>query len=294
MLVTGECEQVASVACLRTARAGGRPIPAPVCLASTACLSFESSTMNSRLEKAISRHLIRSLDKQIYLDSLLASEGHRPHYDAGSGLLCVGPQHKWQTQILGAEFEQRGIWLWGWADAFAHHPPRLYPFHRTLQEYGERHDIAELTTPEVSLDLLDSHTLALLATDVCEANGYYLHPFEGGTFFMLVADDKFPNCPDPPLLRITAIFPRALSSLDIPDHRLALAGYLDYYNLTHEQVDDKLVVKENGDPVLTATFDEQNRLTHMEANLKPAASSEGDSDAVESWEEGQLRRMMGW
>jgi hypothetical protein len=81
---------------------------------------------------------------------------------------------------------------------------------------------------------------------------------------------------------------QAIASLDIPDHRLALAGYLDHYNLAHEQDGDRFVVRENGEPVLTATFDEHNRLTNLEVTL-----SSNERTGGEPWDRGQLRRMLG-
>lgn len=72
---------------------------------------------------------------------------------------------------------------------------------------------------------------------------------------------------DPPLQRIVSIFPQAIASIDIANHKLAFIGYLEYYGLAHEQVEDRLVVKEDGGAVLTATFDELNRLTKLQGTL---------------------------
>lgn len=116
-------------------------------------------------------------------------------------------------------------------------------------------------------DWTRGHVLAMIASGVCRADAYYRCTYEGGAAFVLIMDENFPKCTDPPLQRIATVFPQAIALLEIPDHKLALAGYLDHYGLRHEQDGDKIVVKENGEPVLTATFDERNRLTNLETTL---------------------------
>lgn len=68
-------------------------------------------------------------------------------------------------------------------------------------------------------------------------------------------------------MRIASVFPQAVSAIEIPDHRLALLGHLDHYGLGYEQEAGKVLVKENGETVLAATFDELNRLTNLEVQV---------------------------
>lgn len=53
----------------------------------------------------------------------------------------------------------------------------------------------------------------------------------------------------------------------------------------------RIVVKEGGEPVLTATFDEQNRLTSLEVRLEARADSSAAAPS-ESWDQAQLRRLL--
>ena len=231
--------------------------------------------------------IICSLEKQISLSDLVGVLGWS--YDLATGELSFGNQHHWHSQLLGTESQSSNTWLWAWANTESNIPAHLLVASLVLKAYGVQHGIPELTTPQLPLDQIDSHTLALFASGICEANAYYRCPYEGGALFVLIMDDNFPKCTDPPLQRIATVFPQAIASLEIPDHRLALAGYLDHYGLGHEQDGGKIVVKEDGEAALTATFDEQNRLTKLEAKLKSEAASRG-----ESWDDGQFRRMMGW
>lgn len=239
---------------------------------------------------------VYSFDKQVFLSNLIGESGWV--FDLPLGILTFSNQFRWQTQLLGTESETSGIWLWAWANTESNIPAHMLVASLVLKAYGEQHGIPELTTPQVPLDQINGHTLALLASGICEANAYYRCPYNGGALFVLIMDENFPKCPDPPLQRIATVFPQAIASLDIPDHNLALTGYLDHYGLSYERDDDKIVVKEMGEAVLTATFDELGRLTNLEVKLK----TEGDGLAEElptenppgeSWDEAQLRRMMG-
>jgi hypothetical protein len=138
---------------------------------------------------------------------------------------------------------------------------------------GEQHQIRELTELEVSVNVADGHTLSMIASRVCPANACFRCPYEGGALFVLIKDENFPRCTEPPLQRIATIFPQAISSLNIPNHPLAFSGYLDDYGLAYERDQDQIVVKENGVPVLTASFDEQDRLAKLEATLTRDSSA---------------------
>jgi hypothetical protein len=237
------------------------------------------------------RHIAPSLDKQHYLCQITGNHDWR--FDLGTGLLAFGNQYHWHIQLLGTESEASGAWHWAWGNGNSNIPEHLLVASLALKAYGEQHGIPELTTPQLPLDQVDGHKLALLASGVCEANAYYRCPYEGGALFVLIMDENFPKCTDPPLQRIATVFPQAIASLDIPDHKLALSGYLDHYGLIHEQDENQIMVHENGVAVLMATFDEQNRLTHLEVKLKAEANDPDVTNSGESWDDGQLRRMMG-
>lgn len=231
------------------------------------------------------------VDKQLYCTHLV--RGNAWHFDLRAGAISFAKQYRWQTQVLATESEASGTWLWAWANTDSNIPTHLLVASLALKAYGDQNGIPELTTPHLSLDQVDGSTLALFASGICDANAYYGCPYEGGALFVLIMDENFPKCTDPPLQRIATVFPQAIASLEIPDHKLALTGYLEHYGLSHEQDGEKIVVKENGEVVLAATFDEQNRLTKLEAKLEGAEPKSDAGGAVESWNEMQLRRMLG-
>jgi hypothetical protein len=208
--------------------------------------------MQSNVDTVIVYHLAPSIDKQLHLTELIGNKSW--FVDLQKSLISFGNQYHWRIQVLGTESEVSGTWLWVWANTSSNLPNHLLTASLVLKAYGEQHKIPELTTPQVPLDQVDGHSLALIASDICEANAYYRCPYEGGALFVLIMDENFPKCHDPPLQRIATVFPQAIA-FEIPDHKLAFTCYLDYYGLSHEQEDRRIVVKENGEAVLSATFD---------------------------------------
>ena len=226
--------------------------------------------MHFALPFLFSRHAAASFDKQCYLASLIDSEPW--HFDLASGLLSFGDKYHWHAQLLGTEADDSQTWLWAWANTGSNIPPTLLQCALQMKELGDQRLIEDLTTPQLPLDEIDGHVLSMIASGVCQANAYYRGPYEGGAAFLLIKDDAFPKHTDPPLQRIASVFPQAISNIDIPNHKLALMGHLEFYGLAHEQEGDKIMVKENGEPVLTAMFDKRNRLTKLDVTIGPDAT----------------------
>jgi hypothetical protein len=213
------------------------------------------------------RHAAASFDKQLHFATLVGELNW--HLDLASGLLTFADKYHWPAQILGTEAEDSQTWLWSWANEASQIPTRLQGAALMLRMLGQHHGIPELAEPQLPLDVVNGHTLSMIASGVCRADAYYRCPYDGGAAFVLIKDENFPRCTEPPLRRLTSVLPQAISSLDIPNHRLALTGYLEYYGLPFQQEGTEVVVRENGEAMLTATFDELNRLTKLEATITP-------------------------
>lgn len=236
-------------------------------------------------EEIWASRIASACDKQFHLQDLVGQL--TGNLSIASGLLSFDEGYRWQVQFLGIESYSAGIWMWPWGGTSNRVSPELLHACCTMKTFGQQRDIPELIQPEVPLACIDGQSLSLLAVDVCQANGYYRCPLDGGNLFVLIKDEKFPKCPDPPLRRIATIFPQVLTSFDISDHKLALTGYLDHYGLGYERDGEKLLVKDHGEVVLAATFDDQNRLTALEVELESNAEPSG-----QSWDERQIQRML--
>ena len=223
------------------------------------------------ISELLFRHTVSSFDKQLHLAELV--EGLEWHLDLASGILSFGDRYAWRIQLLGTEAEETQTWLWAWANEASNLPPSLLQSSLQLRAFGEEQQIPELSTPMFPLDGIDGHLLAMLASGVCEADAYYHCPYEGGAAFVLIEDENFPKNTEPPLQRIASVFPQAIASIEIENHGEALTGYLEHYSLVGEVEGNTLVVREDGEAVLTAAFDEEDRLAKLEVSITSVASA---------------------
>jgi hypothetical protein len=83
--------------------------------------------------------------------------------------------------------------------------------------------------------------------------------------------------------------PEGRPLLDIPNHQIALEKYLETYGLFTEIAQRRIVARQNGEVVLTATFDESNQPGKLDVAQKPETVS-----ADELWDQLLVRRMLGW
>jgi hypothetical protein len=138
-----------------------------------------------------------------------------------------------------------------------------------MKKLGEQNQIPELTQRQPALtEEMNGHIVSLIASGVCDADAYYRGPYDGGAVFLLIKDAKFPRSKESPLARLATVFPQAISTFSISDHRLALTSYLDGAGIAHVKEGNAIIVKEGKETVLTATFDKRNWLANLEATFK--------------------------
>ena len=218
-----------------------------------------------------SYHALVSFDKQLHLANLVGDFDWQ--FDLQSGVLSFADHFHWSAQVLGTESDVSGTWLWSWANEQSGISECLIESSRVLKAFGERHKIPELTEPEVSVKRIDSHMLSLISSGICRANAYYRGPFDGGAAFLLIQDELFPHNAEPPLARIATVCPQAISTLGIPNQRLAFLSFLAFHEIQCEIRGNVVTVEEQRKPKLFAEFDEQNRLTKLEARIEGVDSS---------------------
>lgn len=223
--------------------------------------------MPTTFSSLFARHLLSSFLKQFHLSDLIGESAWR--FDVPTGTLSFGDDIHWHAEILGTESEETQTWLWAWANTGSNLPAALVQASLEMKKLGEQHQIPELTEPQSALtEDVNGHVLSMIANGVCDADAYYRGPYDGGAVFLLIKDAKFPQPQESPLSRLATVFPQAISTFSIADHRLALTSYLDGAGIAHVNEGNVVIVKEGKETILTATFDKQNRLANLEAMLK--------------------------
>jgi hypothetical protein len=217
------------------------------------------------LHTLFDRYAPAAFDQQLLLEELAGKSAWS--LDLSTGILSFGNQFSWRVQVLGTESHMTNTWLWAWANEASLVPPDLLRASLAMRGFGFLHRITEFMESEIPLGAIDGHYLAMIASGVCQANCYYRAPYDGGAVFLLINDSSFPRNQESPIRRICSVFPQAISTLHIQNHRLAFSGYYEHYGLAFESIGNEMAVKQNGETVLTAIFDGQNRLTELKAKI---------------------------
>lgn len=217
------------------------------------------------LKDLIDEHAVASFDKQMHLRELTANLDWS--FQMETGLLSFGNRQRWRAQILGTESMSSRTWLWAWANEASGIPPRLLMAAGVMRHWGERLSIPELTEPEVPLRAVDGYLLALVASGLCHADGYYRGEYPGGSAYLLVSDENYPRRADCSAARVLSVLPQALTSLPIGNHKTALLAYLKYCGLAGCWDGNTFTAHEQGRTALTASFDERDRLVQLWGEL---------------------------
>ena len=210
----------------------------------------------NRLIDHFERFALVSLEKQARLLSFLGEHVLELDLDAGTATFN---DLSLPFQVLGTESDNALTWLWAWADEQTEIPDRLVASSRELRAWGEKERIPELSLPSVDLNRADGTMLALIASEVCKASGYYRDPYEGGALFLLlhgVALDDRQVFDRPGLVRQLA----DLSARYDFNHRNALVSYFRNKGIPCSETGNAISAElANGERII-ADFDDAGRV----------------------------------
>ena len=213
-----------------------------------------------------------AFDRQLLLADLI---GDLPWvYNLRAGILSFGDRYHWKAEVLGTESEESRTWLWAWANEASNIPAQQQTASLRLKTLGEGHGIDVLTEPVISLEHGNGHAFASIAVGEGLGKAYYRGPYVGGAVFLLITDERLQFNVDEPLQRILAVFPQAISAMEIADHREALRSYLKYYGLEPVDEDNALILRRQGRELLRAEFDEFGRLRELKGTLEHSSRTE--------------------
>lgn len=224
--------------------------------------------MPTTFDALYTEFVISSFDKQLHL-----ADVHGEHdwgFNMTDGQLTFDGSVSYRIQILGTEDHVGRTWLWAWANKASGIPDELLRAANDLRSFGDAHEIRELAEAKAPLDDLEGHTVGLVAAGFAKGKAYYRCPYKNGALFVLITDDKLQFSVPNRLVRALTIIPQAISALEIRDHRTAISAYLRQQGVEVTQDGGNLVVPGEREPLLTAEFDEINRLTKLESRLKPS------------------------
>jgi hypothetical protein len=224
-------------------------------------------------------------------DAALLSFEHQLHLSETIG------EHAWETDLAEPRFSFTGdhpltctkvhllgsaapgpkSWLWSWANPF-NYGDEVLELARFVRDFGQRHDIPELSTSEVPFDALpgaptDPAQVTSLMMEAAKAAAKrwtsYQGPVGGGTRAgFLIEHPEFQLSP-PEGARVARVLQQGIMELTIHDHRRAIHAYAVNRGLGVQHNGSQMYLTGPGFSV-SAQFDQQNRMTAMSANLAGA------------------------
>jgi hypothetical protein len=179
-----------------------------------------------------------------------------------------------KVHLIGSAAPGPKSWLWSWANP-ANYRDDVLELAKFVRDFGERHNIAELTKPEVPFDTLpgsptEPHLVTSLMVEAAKAiaNRWtsYQGPVGGGTRAGFLIEHPEFALPVPAGPRVVRVLQQSLVGLRMYDQRRAFHAYA---------VNRKLGVQHNGPQMyisgpgfsVSVQFNEKNLVTNMSANM---------------------------
>ncbi|MEI7026515.1 DUF6882 domain-containing protein [Paenibacillus sp. y28] len=177
--------------------------------------------------------------------------------------------HRFEVQIIGTHSYRDHTWLWSWANEKSNIPERLLEAARALKAYGIQNGVQELTTPRflINNELSEWH-LALTASGLTEANGFYLGKQEHNTVVFLVEKHNYSirEEEDKQDLYASAYFDyfwKFTESFKVNDHYAAMKQYLAFTEFEYEERSGDIIVHLS-EPYLKVSFHKNKTLKDIE------------------------------
>lgn len=222
------------------------------------------------LQALYQTHALASFGQQLALLPII-QEGQWA-FDMQSGTLDFSTpegSRAFPVQILGTEGYSAASWMWGWANTASAIPEPLLAAGRQLQQLGEALGVPELSQPSHPLEQADGHTIALVASGLLQAAGYYRCPYEGGALFVLLDDPSAHEPSDRLDLRLVRLLAEAAGALAPFDARAGLRGWATRHGADLDDRGEQLIITPpQGDPV-QISLDAQGRITEISSRFTP-------------------------
>jgi hypothetical protein len=236
--------------------------------------------MSQALLDLYHRHVGPVFDRQRRLADFLDEngEGGGWGYDVASTALAFGKAISFEAHLLGSFAEGNRTWLWAWANRHLNLPAANRALAEAVRRLasGPELQVFAADGPVGCDDLLPeeladeaAHAFGVIVTGALEHDAYYTLPYEGGRGVAVIRDRRLRRPEPHPLLRISSVFTQAISGYPIPDHRAAFTAYAESCGLQARAAGEEVRVLSAGAEVMTARFDEQNRLTRLECTVTP-------------------------
>lgn len=217
--------------------------------------------MTNKLQELYETHLLMGLRKQRHFASLLGE--HSWQYDKQAGTMTFEPGHTFQVQLLGTEAAASDTWLWAWANPDSNIPEGQLSAANRLRQLGQEWGVEEWTTPQLAREQLPAHLLGAVALAVLEQPAYYRASMSDTNLLCLITDPAVPPLPPLKASEFVVTLSDAISGCNLPNHRQAVARFLDQLGWAPAWQGDAFQVCAADGVMVLGQFDGLNRLARL-------------------------------
>lgn len=226
------------------------------------------------------RHVAAVHDRQMRLLEFLDENGDGGDwaYNVPSAALTIGKSIRFEAPLLGSFAEGKRSWLWAWANRHLNLPAENRLLAEAVRRLASGPDLqffaedaavdCDALLPQEMADEA-AHAFGVVVAGSLGYDAYYTIPYKGGRGVALIRDERLHVSVPYPLVRITTVFPQALSGYAILDHRAAFKAYVESYGFQVREGTAEVQVLSSGAEVMKAQFDEEGRLTNLECTVQP-------------------------
>ena len=214
------------------------------------------------LEELIEQHAGLSFEKQLVFGDVIGSNAWE--LDMGKGNIIFGDLD-FPIQIIGSLSFNDSSWMWGWANAKSGMPENLLVQSNQLKEIGQNKGIKELTDGHFNVEKGFEHKIGMMACGLFNSKSYYCANYGQGTLVVTIDDDKIPEIDKTRIEKVLTNFPQLISAVDL-NHKNTFKNYLIDRDFELNILENRIEGMKN-DKVLTAEFDELNRLKSLNGKL---------------------------
>jgi len=231
--------------------------------------------MTKTLQELIDESIFISTEYQAVLAELSQGADWDVDFSAPSFTLQTTPPVTLTPYLLGTESAARGSFVWCWQE-LGHFNPEVVSAAVQAKQAGERHEVPELSTAELTLQDGLARRLTLAAK---AATGLYAHyPARAGgniTAWLLLDGPQF-ELPRLTEQRMMQVIGESLTTDTAVDHNLAVASYAKLRGAHVEWDTDATCVVTVHDGAQRFWFDD-----HQITGVEPAEPSVGEDELRE-------------
>lgn len=217
----------------------------------------------TRFEQMLTRYIGSAFARQLALADVIGEADWQ--LDTRTGQLSFSNGQVFSTSVLGTQSDLSGTWLWAWANgSLAQAEDGVMDAANKLRAYGEAHSIPEFTQPEIRLGIVNGYTLAMVASGLLKAGGFYRGPYEGGAAFLLLRPGAVPTAP-PSVERILTTLSQVIQYFSVPHDAMARA-FLEDQGFAITEHGSTWNIQAADGRALRLEFDDRRRITGMKAS----------------------------